>query len=239
MFGRQNLSHAAIIDGIRRGRTAVLFRSRTQDAMVELTAACSADAASDDASSKQDIQHVGGRCPLVPQSSSSSSAPASAALFVRVSFDYASIVAPVEVRLLLNNAVAYRWANVSRAQSFSVTAPYPTDGSTDRWRAQVQCTKQQTEGGFWLVGWLVGRLVGWLGEEEVWLSGTVLAVYSLWWTFLTHARVSVMPHYDFIVAFASDIAPFKFKYQVHDNTNAFDAPVRAMTNHLFLGGASE
>ena len=112
---------------------------------MELTAACSAAAGNDTATSKQDIQHVGGRCPFVPQSASSS-APTSAALFVRVSFDYASIAVPVEVRLLLNNAVAYRWANVSRAQSFAVTAPYPTDGSTDRWRAQVLKYEQMDVG---------------------------------------------------------------------------------------------
>jgi hypothetical protein len=44
---------------------------------------------------------------------------------------------PVQVRLLVNNAIVYRWAHVDHSQSFSVTVSAPIDASIDRWRAQV------------------------------------------------------------------------------------------------------
>ena len=128
MVFASNLSHVAVLDGVRTGRTAVLFRGRTLDPLAELTSSCASAASS---SSSPSLVHVGGRC-VVP------AAPAAnVTLFVRVAFDVAGVQSPVEVRLLLNNAVAFRWPHVARSQSFSVTVAAPIDASIDRWRAQV------------------------------------------------------------------------------------------------------
>jgi hypothetical protein len=115
-----NLSHAGIIEGVRLGRTVVMFRSRTLDPMLEFTANCPGT---------NGTLHVGGFCAPTPGQP--------VTMFVRVSFDFATVGAPIEVRLLVNNAVQYRWPGIASPTSFSVTVNAPLDGSVDRWRAQA------------------------------------------------------------------------------------------------------
>jgi hypothetical protein len=112
-----NLSHAAIVEGIRLGRTVVKMHGPT-DPMVVLTVACGAG-------STATVVQVGGWC------------IGGGGI---VSITVSTAAAPTHLHLLRNNGVTFTVYVPAHQSNFVVqeTIAAPVDGGVDRWRAELR-----------------------------------------------------------------------------------------------------